>query len=71
MFILATAKLYKSSIPSCCWWFFFKSAPGKAVFMGVSGCKFLVAKEEGKKISSEKTNAAMVKCDLKVSMPRC
>lgn len=66
MFILATAKLYKAA--SVVVGGFHKSAPG--CFMGVSGCKFLVAKEGGEKISSEKTNAAMVKCDL-VSMPRC
>lgn len=36
--------------------------------MGVSGCKFLVAKEEEKKSHLKKTNAAMVKCDLKVSI---
>lgn len=34
----------------------------------VNGCKFMVAKEEKKKSHLRKPNAAVVKCDLKVSV---
>lgn len=59
------AKLYKSSIPS---FFFFNLLQGRLFLWGCLAVNFWLLRRRGKKISSEETNAAMVKCDLKVSI---